>query len=476
MADIGTLAVKLVANTQGFVAGIQGAASSFTSFGRTAFSFAGSLSSVIGTAVGSITKGFAIISGAVTLAGGTFVYWQKQMFDAIGGIVDNADKLGIASTSLAALQYSADLAGASTEALQAGLQKMVKNISEAANGNKAAAQSFKSLGLDINALKGMSAEKQFLAIAGALEQVGNAGNRLRLTMNVFGKGGADLLPLLRQGKQAIAEQVREAERFGLAWDDVGFRIVESAGDALSRVWKLLEGIGDQIAVQVAPYVEALANKLVDVATAGGSIGEQVTNGAEMAVNAIVKLSSYVASFKLGLSGLKYSILEVGESFTKMRLRALNFADNLGIMDVSKDILAATSELENIQKEMGKTLFDMGKTIFTFPSQDEVAKFFNDIRDKARANTAQAVADAAKATGDLGDAVDKATNQRAGQGALALNIARDNFTSQRAAKSPYAIGPDTAMAVQYNSKKIALAGRTNELLERILQKNTAAAYS
>lgn len=474
MADIGTLAVKLVARTQDFVTGIRSASKSIVGFSSAGLGMATKAASMVTSAFTSIASGFAIITGAASLAVGAFTYWQKQIIDSTGALTDNADKIGTTATALAALEYAVSPAGVSVEDLSKGLQKMLRNLGEAAKGSKTAQAAFKQLGFDAKSFINLSADQQFLAIAGAINQIQKPAEKLRLTMAVFGKGGASLIPAFGMGGEEPSRLVAEAEKLGIAFDEIGIRNVDAAGDALGRLGKLIEGVGRQIAVQLAPYIEAVAIKLTDMAIAGEGIGPKMVDSFEMVVKSIVKASSYLESFLLATKAIKYGVLEIGESFAKLALKAYNFADNFGIIDVSKDILGATKDLENIQKEMGSTLFDMGKTIFTFPTQDEISKFFESIRAQARENAAAAGAAVKPIAEELVEASETFKNNLAGVGKFALNLSRQTVTPRSESGSFLSQtkgSPQIVRSPQFETM-IDLLKRNNDLLI----KNQAPRYA
>ncbi len=87
---------------------------------------------------------------------------------------------------------------------------MSRNIIEAARGSASARQNLARLGLTIADLTGLSPDQQFELIADRLSRIQNPANRATIAMEIFGRTGASLLPLLSTGAQGIQELRREA--------------------------------------------------------------------------------------------------------------------------------------------------------------------------------------------------------------------------------------------------------------------------
>lgn len=193
----------------------------------------------------------------------TVAAFNQQMAEG-DALAKTSDKLGIATEKLAGLQHAANLGGVSAQALEKGLIKMERSISEAALGSGIAADELRALGLSADKLLAMSPDEQFRTIAEAMAGLGNQSDRVRVAMNLFGRAGADLIPVLNGGAKAFDEAQREAELFGTAISREAGAKIEHANDQLSRIRTALAGFVRQMAIRAAPFLDVVYTKLLDV--------------------------------------------------------------------------------------------------------------------------------------------------------------------------------------------------------------------
>lgn len=298
---IATLNVKLAASTAGFW-------KTFTKATKPVENFASSCS-----ALGSKVMAFAGPLAALA-AGGSMAYMIGQSMEAIDANAKLSDRLGIATEKLVGLQHAAGLAGVSNELLTGSLQKM--NVALADAANKGGNNPFAALGLDPKALANMGGDQAFAAIADALNNVGNTAERAALAQDIFGKSGQELLPLLASGSAGLADMQKEAERLGLTYSRVDAAKVEQANDAMTRARSVFTGLAQTAVIQLAPYIEGLANKFTEVATAGGGLGPKIVSGIESIATGIAYCSDILNVFKAGWYALKSGVALILWSITK----------------------------------------------------------------------------------------------------------------------------------------------------------------
>ncbi len=78
----------------------------------------------------------------------------------------------------------------------------------------------------------------------------NPTERATAAIELFGKSGQSLLPLLMQGSEGIAAAQREAEKLGLSFSRIDAHQVEQANEAIVRLKAVFTGIGNQLAIQL----------------------------------------------------------------------------------------------------------------------------------------------------------------------------------------------------------------------------------
>jgi flagellar biosynthesis GTPase FlhF len=213
----------------------------------------------------SITALGARIAGlGVTLAL-PFLGAAKLFADMGSDILDMSQRTGVAVEALSELRYAAEQSGAGAEDLEKGLRTMSRTIIEAARGSASARRDLARLGLTIADLTGLSPDQQFELIADRLSRIQNPANRAAIAMEIFGRSGANLLPLLSTGAQGIQELRREANGLGLTMSTEDAQAAEAFGDALSTLWRSLKQVVFMVGAALAPTLKQIAEWITRVA-------------------------------------------------------------------------------------------------------------------------------------------------------------------------------------------------------------------
>lgn len=235
---------------------------------------------------------------------GAAAAFTKRAADQIDETAKLADRLNISTEALTGFQHAAELAGSSTEGLNAGIAKMAVNIGKAAEKGDDADKTFSALGLSATELAKQDAAKQFEQIADAINRLPDAAARAAATVAVFGKSGGELAATLALGSKGLAETVERMKSFGVAINRVDSRKVEEANDALTDVGTVLEGVWKQLAVKVSPIVTEVATRFVEWATSAGGVGEKVGMAVDFIVKGIGVAGDLLQDFILGWKGLE----------------------------------------------------------------------------------------------------------------------------------------------------------------------------
>jgi hypothetical protein len=228
---------------------------------------------------GSIAS--SAISGARSLL--SYADSQSQVIDSSSKM---AARLGMTYGEFAGLSLAADLAGVSMETVGKASTKAEIAFANASAGSAVAAAAFSRLGLSVDDLKKMSAAERFDAITAAIAAMPNEADRAAASVKIFGKAGADLLPLFSGGVDGIAQARKEAERLGLALTSTQGREVEAMNDSFTMVSKTVAGITQQVVAYMAPAVRRISEAFVKMVgdiggqTIGQRIGQGIIDGAK----------------------------------------------------------------------------------------------------------------------------------------------------------------------------------------------------
>lgn len=185
--------------------------------------------------------GVGMVGGAMTAAGsavlGPLVGMATAFAEAGSAIADMSARTGVSAENLSALGYAAGMTGASIEDLERGLLMMQK--------------------------KGFSTEN-LAAVADKIAAMKDPAKRTAYAMEVFGKSGAKLIPMLSGGAAGLAEFQAEAERLGIVMSSEDAAAADALGDAMDQVKSTVKTTAIQIGAALAPALTALATQLSGV--------------------------------------------------------------------------------------------------------------------------------------------------------------------------------------------------------------------
>jgi len=293
MATVATLAVNVIAQTGGFNRGLDKAQKKAKGFGAS-----------IGASLKRIVTPAAIAAAAI--AGVAIALMKvKQAMERLDIIAKKAKALGIRGQELMEFQHSAELSGVAADTFTSALQKMQKNIGDAVGGIGLAKDSLALVGLEIGELAKLDASEQFLAIADKISKIENASERAAVATAIFGRTGADLIPMMMQGSDAIRAQMEDLRMLQGVMSQADLRAIEDANDAWERMEKVMDGVWNKLAVKLAPSFEGLVNILIDLSDGLDIINERLEK--------LGKLGQFISQipFIPAISGVMDFLVHVG---------------------------------------------------------------------------------------------------------------------------------------------------------------------
>jgi hypothetical protein len=210
----------------------------------------------IGKTIGDNKLAFAALGAAAVAAAKQLAGFFLSAVSAADRTAKLSQQLGISTEELSALNYQAQLAGMSTEDLAGSLKIFSRNMTDAANGTGGAVQAFKALGLETKNTDGtLKSQTQLMGeISDKFAETADGAGKTALAMDIFGRSGASMIPLLNQGSAALAEQTEEAKRLGIVLDSDTGKKAEAFNDAMFRMKQSAQGAMMGIVGELAPAV------------------------------------------------------------------------------------------------------------------------------------------------------------------------------------------------------------------------------
>ncbi len=173
-------------------------------------------------------------------------------------------RTGVSVEALSELGFAAEQSGADLETLETGLRKMQKSIADAAAGSESAIEALSRLGLTVEDVLKLNPERQFKLIANGLSQVADPTLRAALALELFGKSGTRLLPLLEDGARGIERLQEEARALGLTLSTDAAQQAALLHDTLNILWRVVKKLTTTIGAALADAVIDLSDRITRV--------------------------------------------------------------------------------------------------------------------------------------------------------------------------------------------------------------------
>ena len=306
--------------------------------------------------VGDVVGNMAGRLGAIGVAISTVMtaVSLKGVIDAADNFGKLSQKSGVAVDELRRFNYAASLNDVSTEALGNSLKKLSQNMAAAAGGGKEQAAAFAAIGVGVKNLDGSlrGADTVFKNIATQFANLEDGPAKAALAMALFGKAGADLIPLLNQGAGGINELGREAEKLGVIFDQSLSGQAEAFNDNITRIGAAAEGAKIAIAQELLPTLNVLAQAFVDAQGTGSSLASTLGSAMRVVVETV---SILAANLKFVFEGVQR---EIGAIAAQMvALATLDFKGFTVIGDaVKEDARRARDELAKFEADVMNARF------------------------------------------------------------------------------------------------------------------------
>lgn len=231
---------------------------------------------------------------AGTFSAAAFTAWVKGAIDAADETDELAQKTGLLAKEVAGLKLLFEQEGLG-DAFGGTMAKLAREASE---GNKA----FAAMGVSVNGANGqLKSTRQLLGeVADKFAGYADGPEKAALAMELFGKSGADLIPLLNGGAQSLDDFDRKAEQLGLTLSAETAAAAAQFNDQMFLLNKYGQGIATTMAAALLPALVSVTEEL----TKGGQQGS-VLNGI---ANGLA--TAFEAASVFGLN-LAYVLKQVG---------------------------------------------------------------------------------------------------------------------------------------------------------------------
>jgi hypothetical protein len=237
----------------------------------------------VGGKYGNLTAALARFASAAVI--GTAIKRTADYADTLG---DLSQQTGIGVVALQRFSFVASQSGQSLETVTRAIALMQDGIG---GGNKAIEKGIRNLGLSLSDMKRLKPEEQFAAIAEKIRAIEDPARRSAAAIDIFGRGGAQLIPVMLNLK-AVGDQAPIMSE----------KTVKAMGNANDAFDRLKTSAMSLIGTGLAPLAEWFTRAPQWAQAAGIAIAGIATVG----VPAIRLLIGAVGELRLALMSLAMS--------------------------------------------------------------------------------------------------------------------------------------------------------------------------
>jgi hypothetical protein len=251
--SLGTLVVVLEANVARFASDMARAAQQTEqAMGK------------INGALNFAKDGLAALGVGVSV--GAFAALVKGSIDAADNLRDMSQKTGVAVEALNGLGFAAGQAGGDLESVVAAAGKVNKSVAEVAGGNKDMAEAYDKLGINVRDASGnlKSADVIIAEVADKFKNYADGPEKTAIALRIFGKAGADMIPLLNDGGDALRENIAYAKQYSGVTTELA-NAADNFNDSMGKLTIQQKRFGNEIAEAVLPILQLVADEMLGAA-------------------------------------------------------------------------------------------------------------------------------------------------------------------------------------------------------------------
>jgi hypothetical protein len=209
---------------------------------------------------------FGLLFG-VGLSAAGFIATIKSAVDAMDSASKSAQKIGTSVENFSALTYAASQSDIPVETLEKSLLKLARTADDAKSGLQTALDPFQRLKIDPKQFKDPA--DLLVVIADRFAAMPDGINKAALAQQLFGKSGAEMIPMLNGGSAGIRELTDEAAKLGVVFSTEAAKAAETFNDNLDKLKTAGKGLGVSLAQDILPGLTQITEAMTTAAKDGG---------------------------------------------------------------------------------------------------------------------------------------------------------------------------------------------------------------
>jgi hypothetical protein len=243
-------------------------------------------------------KRIALFATAAAAAGAAIaIKLTRDGLRSVDAMVKLGRTVGATQAEMVALNAAADDVGISQETMQKSIQGFTKRLGEAMEGTGTAGDALAKLGLKARDLASTPLPEALALVAERTQALGSAAERAAVESDLFGRAGIGMLTTTADLAGALKLAEKNTKDFGIAISQVDAAKIEAANDAMGRIALVFRGVGTQLAVELAPVLQEVAERITEAARQGRGFGDAIQAGVSSSIRFIGALINRFHDFQ-----------------------------------------------------------------------------------------------------------------------------------------------------------------------------------
>lgn len=247
--------------------------------------------------LGGLAAGATALGVAVTAAAAGVLKLTMDIAAQADEIAKHSTRIGVTVESYQELSHAMELSGGSIGEASSAIRRLSGNMLDASQGVSTAVDAFAGLGIETTTAAGglRSVDDVLADIADEFAAMEDGSLKTARAMELFGRSGAALIPLLNQGSEGIAEMRQEAHDLGLVISDETAAAAEALNDDVTRLRGVAGGFAREIATELIPTLRDMANSLLDAVRGSQDLAGTIADLSGDALQGFVEILRTVAT-------------------------------------------------------------------------------------------------------------------------------------------------------------------------------------
>jgi phage-related protein len=279
------LFAKITLDDKDYKKGIKSAEKSGKSFGS---SLAKGLK-VAGKAMAALYTGTVAVASAIAKMTLSAVNYGDE-------IAKESQKLNMSMEGYQKWSTMLEMAGTSIDIMSMGMKTFTGILDEASKGNATALLTLQKLGLGYEDFAGLSVEDSLKKVVEQFQTMEQGAEKTQLAVDLFGRSGQELLPLLNQEVGSIDELFKSYEDLGLIISEDAVKASEEMGNQLTLLKKSFKVASVAIGTAFMPTLNSVVTGLLEMASGAASGAEQFKTGIISALKAVIDYLPKIGEF------------------------------------------------------------------------------------------------------------------------------------------------------------------------------------